>query len=50
MAFAIGVADLNSQAIEATLDDVLFYIILNWNQTGGYWTLGYSQLWISNRD
>lgn len=37
---AIGVADLNSQAIEATLDDILFYIILNWNESGGYWTMG----------
>lgn len=38
--FAIGIADLNSQAIEATLDNILFYIILNWNQSGGYWTMG----------
>ena len=37
--FTIGVADLNSQAIEATLDDTLFYIIMNWNQSGGYWTM-----------
>jgi Domain of unknown function (DUF6983) len=40
MPFVIPVADLNSQAVEATLDDTLFYIILNWNQSGGYWTLG----------
>lgn len=32
MAFVINIADLNSQAVEATLDDVLFFIILNWNQ------------------
>ncbi len=38
--FAIPVADLNSQAIEATLDNTLYYIILNWNQSGGYWTIG----------
>ena len=35
--FVLEVADLNSQAIEATLDDVLFYIVLDWNQSGGYW-------------
>lgn len=37
----LAVADLNSQAIEATLDDVMYYIILNWNQAGGYWTIGF---------
>lgn len=39
MTYAIKVSDLNSQAIEATLDDELFYIILNWNQSRGHWTL-----------
>ena len=39
MSFAIPVDDLNSQAIEATLDDILYYIILNWNQSGGYWIM-----------
>lgn len=39
MAFVLGVADLNSQAIEATLDNELYYIILNWNQTAGYWSM-----------
>lgn len=38
--FLLPVADLNSQAIEAVLDDVLFYIILDWNDSGGYWELG----------
>jgi hypothetical protein len=37
MAFVLEVSDLNSQAIEATLDDVLFYIVLDWNASGGYW-------------
>ena len=36
---AIRVADLNSQSIEVTLDDILFYIIVDWNQSGGYWTM-----------
>jgi len=39
MAFVLEVADLNSQAIEATLDDILYYIILNWNESGQYWTM-----------
>jgi hypothetical protein len=39
MAFVLNVADLNSQSIEAELDDIVFYIILNWNQSGGYWTM-----------
>jgi len=38
--FTIVVADLNSQAIESTLDDILFYLVLDWNQSGGYWTMG----------
>ena len=37
--FVIPVADLNSQAIEVVLDDILYYLILNWNDTGGYWTM-----------
>jgi len=36
----LEVADLNSQAIEAVLDDELFYIILDWNDSGGYWEMG----------
>jgi hypothetical protein len=39
MAFVLNVADLNSQAIEATLDNTLFYIILDWNESGQYWTM-----------
>jgi len=34
------VQDLNSQAIEAILDDELYYIILDWNDTGQYWEFG----------
>jgi len=40
MAFILRVADLNSQAIEATLDDILYYITLDWNESGQYWTMG----------
>ena len=39
MAFVLEVADLNSQAIEATLDEILYYIVLNWNESGQYWTM-----------
>lgn len=38
--FVIPVADLNSQSIEATLDSILFYLILDWNDTGKYWSMG----------
>lgn len=38
--FVIPVADLNSQSIEAVLDNILFYIILDWNDTGQYWSMG----------
>jgi hypothetical protein len=40
MPFVIDIADLNSQSIEAVLDDTLFYLIINWNESGQYWTLG----------
>ena len=40
MPIIIDIADLNSQAIEATLDDVLFYIIVDWNDSGKYWEMG----------
>ena len=36
----LPVADLNSQAIEAVLDDELFYIVLDWNEDGQYWQMG----------
>jgi hypothetical protein len=39
MAFVLNVADLNSQAIEAVLDSILYYIILDWNESGQYWTM-----------
>jgi hypothetical protein len=31
--------DWNSMAIEATLDDILFYIVLDWNDSSQSWTL-----------
>lgn len=39
MAFVLEVLDLNSQAIEASLDGTSFYIVLDWNQFGQYWTM-----------
>ena len=36
----LPVADVNSQSIEAVLDDELFYIILDWNDTCQYWEMG----------
>lgn len=39
MAFVLDVLDENSQAIEAQLDGTAFYIVLDWNQFGGYWTM-----------
>jgi len=38
--FELRVADWNSQAIEAELDEVLFYLVLDWNSTSRSWTLG----------
>lgn len=35
--FIIQVADLNSQSIEVELDGLIFYIVLNWNDSGQYW-------------
>ena len=37
--FILEVQDKNSQAIEAILDEVLFYIVLDWNESGQYWTM-----------
>lgn len=37
--FIIPVQDLNSQSIEADLDGLVFYIGLDWNDTGQYWTM-----------
>lgn len=31
--------DWNSQALEAVLDDIEYYIVLDWNQFGNYWTM-----------
>jgi len=36
----LEVSDVNSQAIEAVLDSVLFYIVLDWNDSGAYWSMG----------
>jgi hypothetical protein len=37
MYIAIPVQDLNSQSIEVELDNLVFYLILNWNDSGQYW-------------
>lgn len=39
MSFVLEVQDWNSQAIEANLDNLLYYIILDWNDSGQYWTM-----------
>lgn len=39
MAFVLEVLDENSQAIESQLDGTAFYIVLDWNQFGQYWTM-----------
>lgn len=36
----LEVLDANSQAIEAVLDDQLYYVIMDWNETGQYWEMG----------
>lgn len=38
--FVVELMDANSQAIEATLDDVLYYIIVNWNESAQSWQMG----------
>ena len=36
---ALRIIDANSQQIEASLEDELYYIILNWNSTNKSWTM-----------
>lgn len=38
--FVLEIADENSQAIEATLDDIVYYIVINWNESGQAWEMG----------
>jgi len=38
--FVLEVLDLNSQSLEADLDGLLFYITLDWNDAGQYWSMG----------
>jgi Domain of unknown function (DUF6983) len=40
MSFVLEVVDTNSQAIESTLDDVLYYIVIDWNDTFQSWEMG----------
>jgi len=37
--FTLPLADSNSQAVESVLDEELYYIILDWNDSGQYWTM-----------
>jgi len=39
MAFVLRTADANSQAIEAFLDGILYYVILDCSESGQYWTM-----------
>jgi len=39
MPIQLTVADENSQALEAVLDNILFYIVLDWNDSGQYWSM-----------
>lgn len=36
----LEVHDWNSQAIEVTLDNLVYYIVLDWNESGQYWSMG----------
>jgi len=38
--FVLPLEDYNSQSMETVLDEELFYIDIDWNQTGQYWELG----------
>jgi hypothetical protein len=37
--FIISVQDLNSQSLEVELDSIIFYVVLDWNDSGQYWTM-----------
>jgi hypothetical protein len=38
--FLLEIEDLNSQAFESVLDNELFYIVMDWNDSGHYWEMG----------
>jgi len=38
--FVLEIADQNSQAIEANLDDLIYYVVINWNESGQAWEMG----------
>ena len=38
--FVIPISDENSQAIEADLDDTIYYIVINWNESAQAWEMG----------
>lgn len=40
MPIVLNTKNWNSEAIEASLDASLFYIVLNWNESNQNWTLG----------
>jgi hypothetical protein len=37
--YSLNLIDANSQAIEAVLDNELFYIVLNWNDSNHSWSM-----------
>ena len=39
MPYSFPVADENSQSIEVMLDRIQYYIVLDWNDSGQYWTM-----------
>lgn len=38
--FVLEMSNANSQALEATLDDIVYYIVINWNESGQAWEMG----------
>lgn len=38
--FVIPLIDQNSQAIESDLDDTVYYIVINWNESAQAWEMG----------
>jgi|SRR5215469_6451354 len=39
MPYEFQIADENSQSIEVVLDQIPFFVTLDWNESGQYWTM-----------